>query len=279
MLGIAIHGDALAPYVVFRNHVTQGMAFSTGTLFAAVLATQPGAGRWTRGAAWTAAALLVFSLFVTTPGRSGYVVMVVVACAVALTRWHGRARLAASGVVVLALVGVSVASPLVLERFERGVNELRNARQASELTSMGIRVVIWENSLELVREAPIVGHGLGSFEREYPRVVARNETGWRATASADPHNQYLYFLAETGVVGLLAFLWWIAAALRQPASGASRVAGIALLVSWCLTSLFSSHFKAFNEGHMIMVFLGVLLAATADLQPLMKASTAASTSS
>ena len=41
-------------------------------------------------------------------------------------------------------------------------------------------------------------------------------------------------------------------------TGPFRVAGLALLLAWCVTSLFSSHFRTFNEGHMIMLFLGVL---------------------
>jgi hypothetical protein len=279
LLGTSIHGDPVAPYVVFRNHVTQGMAFAAAALFAVLLALRHETGLWARRVAWGAAAVLVFGLVVTTPGRSGYVVMAIIALALALTRSGGRARIAASGAVLTALVVVSLASPLVVARFERGIDELRNATQASELTSMGIRVVIWRNTLELVGEAPLLGHGMGSFEEAYPQVAARNGTGWQATPSADPHNQYLYFLAETGVVGLLAFFWWLAAALRQPLTGEFRVAGLALLLSWCATSLFSSHFKAFNEGHMIMMFLGVLLAREADLQVPRVASTAASTSS
>jgi uncharacterized membrane protein YadS len=38
------------------------------------------------------------------------------------------------------------------------------------------------------------------------------------------------------------------------------VVGIALLLAWCLTSLFSSHFHTFNEGHLIAILLGVCLA-------------------
>jgi O-antigen ligase len=278
-LGIAIHDDPVAPYVVFRNHVTQGMAFSAAALFACMFALQPGIARWARGLALAAAAVLVFSIVVSTPGRSGYLVLAVVAFALAASRWRGRQRFVAILAVVAALAVLSIASPLVLERFERGIDELRSARQANELTSMGIRVVIWENTLRLIGEAPLLGHGTGSFKSEYARIVAKNESGWQATPSADPHNQYLGFLAETGVVGLAAFAWWLLAAFRQPVSGQYRVAGLALLVAWCLTSLFSSHFRAFNEGHMIMLFLGVLLAREADLQVVSTSSTAAATSS
>ena len=279
LAGVPVGADPVAPYVVFRNHVTQAMAFAAGALFAAVLALQPETGHRRRAAAWVGAAVLAISLVATTPGRSGYLVMAIVAIALAMTQWRGRARMVATAGVLAALVVLAVASPVVLERFESGIGELRSARQSSELTSMGIRVVIWENTRALIAEAPLLGHGLGSFAREYPRFAAKYGSGWQATPSEDPHNQYLYFLAETGVLGLLAFGWWLLAAARQPVTGPCRVAGLALLLAWCVTSLFSSHFKTFNEGHMIMMFLGVLLAREAGLQASSRPSTAAVTSS
>ena len=35
---------------------------------------------------------------------------------------------------------------------------------------------------------------------------------------------------------------------------------LALLAAWCTTSLFNSHFQTFNEGHLIALLLGALLA-------------------
>ena len=279
LAGVPVHADPVAPYVVFRNHVTQAMAFAAGVLFAALLALQPETGRRWRVIAWGAAAVVAFGLLAATPGRSGYVVLAIVAIALAMSRRRGKARVVATAGVLAALVVLTVASPLVLERFERGIGELRTARQSSELTSMGVRVVIWGNTRELIAEAPLLGHGLGSFAREYPRIAAKNGSGWQATPSEDPHNQYLYFLAETGVLGLAAFGWWLLAAARQPVTGPFRVAGLALLLAWCVTSLFSSHFRTFNEGHMIVMFLGILLAREADLQAPSRPSTAAATSS
>ena len=96
---------------------------------------------------------------------------------------------------------------------------------------------------------------------------------------ADPARRLQFRPEGRGAVAVQLAGQQFIAALRQPAVGAFRVAGVALLLSWCVTSLFSSHFMAFNEGHMIMLFLGVLLAREADLQTARAASTASSTSS
>ena len=267
-------------HVVFRNHVTQAMAFASAAVLSMMLALRSGAGRTAR-LLWSAVtAVLLAGLLLATPGRSGYVVVgvsaiVALVAGLRIGRAPRRNYVAAAALVA----GLLALSPLVVERFEQGWNELRTVETATAPTSMGMRVVIWRNTATLIGAAPLLGHGLGSFERAYRAVIESEPAGWRARPSDDPHSQYLFFLAETGVVGLAAFLWWLAAAFRQPATGAFRVAGLALLLSWCATSLFSSHFRSFNEGHMIMLLLGVLLTKTADLQLPRTAFTAPRTSS
>jgi O-antigen ligase/GR25 family glycosyltransferase involved in LPS biosynthesis len=265
-------------HVLFRNHVTQGMAQASGALLSLILAVRWEATRMER-VFWAGCGLLLIAGVAITAARSGYIVLAVVgmvALFALLTGRIGRFGMMglAAGLVVLAAL-----SPRVVDRFDRALTEVRTAPESARLSSMGIRVVIWRNTLELIREAPLLGHGLGSFEREYKRVAARSGSGWRATPSSDPHNQYLLFAAETGVLGLAAFTWFLVAAVRQPVRGAYRVIGLALLLAWCITSLFSSHFQAFNEGHMIMLFLGVFLSREAAPHALSVASTTASTSS
>ncbi|MFY8120007.1 MAG: O-antigen ligase family protein, partial [Burkholderiaceae bacterium] len=143
--------------------------------------------------------------------------------------------------------------------------EARAAAQADTYTSMGIRRVIWDVTGELVASRPLAGYGLGGYAPAYAeRIAQRYRDGWQATPTTDPHNQYLYLWAEAGVAGLLALALLLAGAWRQrsragePALHAAL--GLALLAAWCVNSLFSSHFQTFNEGHLIVVFAGVLLA-------------------
>ena len=278
LFDIPIHDDPVARHVVFRNHVTQGMAFAAGALCASLLLLDRSLPRWTRQLAAVGVLILIIGV-VTTPGRSGHVVFAVVALAVAQGFARAKSRAVATAGTAVLLVAIAVASPPVLKRFELGLDELRDVGATTRLTSMGIRVVIWQNTAVLIREAPLFGHGLGSFEREYTRVARAGSTGWRATPSDDPHNQYLSFAVQAGVAGLAVFLWFLFAALRQPVRGRYRAAGLSLLAAWCVTSLFSSHFQTFNEGHMIMLFLGAMLARESDLQLASTSSTAPITSS
>jgi O-antigen ligase len=171
-----------------------------------------------------------------------------------------RARIAAIGSLIVLTCGAVWLSPLIMQRIELALKEVRETHSSPVITPMGIRPVMWETTASIVRDSPLIGHGLGSFPEQYRSVVTQRYTGWKATLTADPHNQYLMILAETGLLGLAAFAWFLFSATRQYVRGAFGIVGIALLLAWTLTSLFSSHFHTFNEGHLIAILLGVCLA-------------------
>ncbi|MGH6609570.1 MAG: O-antigen ligase family protein, partial [Burkholderiaceae bacterium] len=246
--------------IVMRNHVTQSLALTMGAALALVLALYARRGSWQQ---WTwagAAALMIANVIFVAYARSGYVALGTIAVAAALGFWRGRGRVVALIAVTLLIVAALEYSPLIKKRFTLAIDEVTQTTAAAEITPMGIRVMMWDTAAAIARESPLIGHGLGSFAQQYQRVVVQRYTGWKATLTADPHNQYLLILVETGLLGLAAFVWFLLSALRQPVSGPFRVIGLAMLLAWCITSLFSSHFHTFNEGHLIALMLGMCLA-------------------
>jgi O-antigen ligase len=255
---------------MLRNHSAQSMAFATATLLALWLAGDPGLGRRWRWTAAGFAGLFVLNMAFVTPGRSGFLAlaaMLLVLVAFNLHSWRS-----ALAVVVLAalLAGAMAVSPLARDRIALAVDEWRNASTQTYKTSMGMRAVMYENTLAVVRERPGLGTGTGGFGAAYAAVVKDKypSNDWRAETTVDPHSQYLFFLAEQGILGLVAFLAFILAALLDRGDGTrARVIAIAMLLGWCATSLLSSHFKTFSEGHLLALVLGAMLARpTGDLE-------------
>ena len=72
-----------------------------------------------------------------------------------------------------------------------------------EETSNQGRVGIWKATLKSAIHHPLLGVGVGNF----PSILKLNPSAIKAGASA--HNIYLNFLAETGIFGLLIFLFII----------------------------------------------------------------------
>ena len=246
--------------IVMRNHVTQAMALTVGAALALVLIIHERRGSWKRWLWSAAAGVMVANIVFVTYARSGYVALIVMAVVTALGLWRGRARAVAILAAMALIASAILFSPLIKQRFATAVEEVGKSDDAAVITPMGIRVMMWETSAAIVREAPLIGHGLGSFPEAYRRVVSERHSGWKATLTADPHNQYLLILAEAGLLGLTAFAWLLYSATGQPVRGPFRVIGLGFLLVWCLTSLFSSHFHAFNEAHLISILLGMCLA-------------------
>ena len=250
--------------VFLRNHATQGMAFAVAAFSAFILAVESGAGRL-RHLYVVCALLLLANIALVTTGRSGYLVAMV--CAVGAVSGYvffGQRHLGARGIVgavllVVSVVGILLLAPTSRERMLQGVQEIQQYEQAKEETSMGIRMIFWKNTIEMIREQPMLGYGTGAFKTAYDRKVV-GKTGVAATSAGDPHNQYMKITAENGVVALLVFLGFLVAAARQRCAAPWRLLGLCVLTSWCATSLFNSHFSTFNEGNFIYAWLGIMLA-------------------
>ena len=73
---------------------------------------------------------------------------------------------------------------------------------------VGIRLGVWRDALRLFRDHPIVGTGLGTFDEVAYSLEGNTaeplffRNGWHA------HNVYLHVLAETGILGLLAWCYF-----------------------------------------------------------------------
>jgi O-antigen ligase len=246
---------------MLRNHSAQSMFFATAAFLALWLLTDPRLARRWRWACGAFAALFVLNMAFVTPGRSGLLAlaaMLVVLAALNLRDWRNAI---AAAVLAAVLAGAMALSPLARDRLASAMYEWQNAATLAEPTPIGIRAVLYQNTLELVRERPWFGTGTGGFGPAYAAHVRDKYNDWRVLPTVDPHSQYLFFLAEQGIFGLVAFLGFILAALKDRGDGTrARVVAIGMLLAWCSTSLLSSHFKTFSEGHLLAIFLGAMLA-------------------
>jgi O-antigen ligase len=165
------------PGVILRTQVFQGMTFSVAAFAAVLLLRYSAPSRNARVLLGTSCALLVANVVFITPGRSGYVVLVV--CAVALvldwlkqrgaSGWQRVAWAASTALIALALLA---SSPVVRQRIELGLTQLEQYDQGSEHSPMGERVIYQRNALALIAERPLTGYGTGSFEAAYTALIA-----------------------------------------------------------------------------------------------------------
>jgi O-antigen ligase len=259
-----------APEHLLRINGTQGMAFACASLICVwVLLEQKymGLAPWI----WPLlGCVYVTNIIFVTDSRSGYAVLGLGLCILLSWKasWRGRSLIVVGLLLALGLA-LSVSTKMY-GKVQLAVTEWAHESELESLTSFGIRKVWYLNTLELIGEHWLVGVGTGGFPEAYREHIAGKypSDDWRALATTDPHNQYLGIFAQQGIVGLAVFLaWLVAVGLDRSGPPVYRNLAVAILCGWCVTSLFSSHFRTFVEGHMLATFLGVFLAAESPPQP------------
>lgn len=149
--------------------------------------------------AWAAAALLCLSGLMHQDRRTGLVAAPVLALLVLVAHQRGwRRRVATTAGVLLAAALAWQLSPLVQQRFDEGLSEVRAYRSEGDVrTSWGMRLRMVEVTSRMALERPLAGHGLGSWAGEWRRRVTGSEL---LQGHTTPHNEYLLLAFQGGLV-------------------------------------------------------------------------------
>ncbi|PPC91037.1 MAG: polymerase [Methylobacter sp.] len=257
LLGLPVLDKELG--IIMTNHTSQSMAFVAASLCCLYL--------WSENSfvnkQWLLIAFLLFAsniLFISA-SRSGYLALPVAIIFVIICL-NNRKHLLSVLLVVLTVFTVAYfTSTMFKSSIEKGVEESASYKTSENFTSIGARMIFLENTLELIKQRPLIGYGTSSFKNVYGAYAEKKYNDWRGEPVSDPHNQYLFVWFENGLIGLLLFLGYIFTVLKQSLSGnkfAFIAAGFMLAV--CSTSFFNSHFKTFPEGFLLAFFIGILLA-------------------
>lgn len=73
-------------------------------------------------------------------------------------------------------------------------------------SSMQDRTVMWSTAMKIFKEHPIIGNGINTFFNKYKYM---REDRWKGEKGSYAHNCYLQMMADLGILGLAAFLWFI----------------------------------------------------------------------
>lgn len=143
----------------------------------------------------------VINIVFIAPGRAG---MVTFALLMVLTLVQ---RLSFSRLVIGLLLALGVmagayfGSDNVSTRTNEAIWEIKNYAPGKSRTSLGMRFDWWQNSVDLIKQKPILGHGTGSF------ATVQKEIKEKKTRKSDnPHNEFLFIGVQAGLLGLGLFL-------------------------------------------------------------------------
>ena len=190
---------------------------------------------------WAALTAFVVSGLLINIGRSGQVAFVGAALVLTPVILGRRSRRAAAGglaAVVVVLVAAYLAVGPFRSRVLGGVRELEAAVVEGRYDSnQGKRVAGAIVALDMVRERPLVGTGVGATMERFRELLDERHPELAPVVSWFPHfhNQYLQTVTETGLVGLASLIGLMVVLALGPSAGDhGRHLGVLLAVSYLL---------------------------------------------
>jgi len=86
--------------------------------------------------------------------------------------------------------------------------------------SLGLKPMAWRDSLRMIREFPIFGVGLGCWPELFPHY---QRAPWMPFYFRQPENDYIQFVAETGLAGIALAFWFGAVVWRKSRAAAAHL--------------------------------------------------------
>lgn len=219
---------------------------------------------------WRAiAAVLALTVVLRIEGRTGHVVLLVLAVWTVWRLRPGRWRWPATVGTGAAVILLTLASPPVQHRILETWTDLASMRLDSD-SSTSVRLALLTNGWTVAASHQPFGVGYSRYA-QFHEPVARErlarEPGWRpereswAVLSNNPHNEYLMQLACGGLPALTLFLGWLLApGLRRDRADRVPPAVVGVVVAFAIGCMFNSLLLDFVEGHFYVAVLAFLIA-------------------
>ncbi len=218
--------------------------------------------RWTRFFLIGLAIAGVSTCFLL-PGRSGHIVALSLIGLTVLWALSPKLKFLALLAPAIVLCVVVAASPRTLERIELGVTEAKQFNVSGNVnSSIGERLHYWTTSTELIAARPLLGYGVGSWNKEYVRITTDRVAPAHSKGIRNPHQEFLLWGVQLGFVGVALLVAWfasIALDARQFDVATKRATWCAVAGAWMACMFNAAIFDALIGDYLVVV-IGLCLA-------------------
>jgi O-antigen ligase len=110
----------------------------------------------------------------------------------------------------------------------------------------------------------LIGCGTGDYHTCIANFIQKQPKDKQAKMQApdqNPHNEYLFFLLQSGIFGLLAFLFFIYSLIRDTRglNQIDKISAILIIITLCIGCMFNSFILDLRMGPIFLFILSILL--------------------
>jgi O-antigen ligase len=207
------------------------------------------------------------------PSRTGQILFFILLVWLPFAIWAGgvvNARRKWAGLVVsLLLISISLATlqtmkgSRLIESIEKiGAHKVEVFKANNDAISVDVRFEFYRKAFILIQQKPLLGWGAGAHESEFLRMSAQGNTPNEQFKFANPHNEYLSWAVQTGLIGLVVFLYWLFAVWRksmQIVNADERLIFHGWFLIFTVGSFLNSFLLDFSEGYMMVLLIAALI--------------------
>lgn len=206
------------------------------------------------------------------PSRTGQILLFILLFLSPLAVWGRRVVDARkkwlSLVASLLLIGISLIALQTMKgsRLMDSIEKIRTYKveafnSNSDKVSVDVRFEFYKKAFVLIQQKPLLGWGAGGHEPEFLRMSELGNTPNEQFKFANPHNEYLSWTVQTGLIGLVVFLYWLIVVWRNSmriVHADERLIFHGWFLIFTVGSLLNSFLLDFSEGYMMVLLIAVL---------------------
>lgn len=229
--------------------------------------------------AFLLATLTLINVMFVLPSRTGQLMVFCLIASSPFFVWgvpefadrHKKGNFLICMILLMGLLGGSVfvlKGSRLVESIQKIVVYKEEALRSTDLNvAVDVRSEMFRKTLVLITEKPFLGWGAGGQEAELIHMSGQGMTENEKYIFANPHNEYLTWAVQTGVLGLVVFLYWLATVWRQTLKvedSISRAIMAGWLLIFTLGCFFNSFLLDFSEGYTTVLLIAVSAAIKKD---------------
>ncbi len=188
-------------------------------------------------------------------GRSGYIAFIFLS-PILIYNLAGKKHFLKSMIAAALLSSLFFLSPTVQHRINLIKEEVTLYYQGHKNTSVGLRLHMWDGSLKIFMDNPLIGVGTGGFEG----ALKKYRPDPSLSGLDQPHNSFLYMATSFGAIGVFSILWLFVVFLKKGWKYKGNIQGYSMLmfgIVLIIGSMTDTQILSRITGILFALFMGM----------------------